>query len=187
MKAVVFLATVLAGVLLPAAGEGTEEKGVTLKAGDKAPEFEITSLNRDNNAAQNVKLADFKEKKNVLVAFYPKPFSPGCTTQLCGYRDDLEMFIKTDTEAIAVSMDTQAEIDRFKKEKAFRFYAGADPEGKIVKAYGVPIASSPKGNYAKRAVFLIDKTGVIRYVDMNYNVTQSKAALYEAIKKLANP
>lgn len=161
-----------------------EDNPVGLKVGDKAPDFEIAKAGQDAAASPAMKLSEFQGKKNVLVTFFPKPFTPGCTTQLCGYRDDFARFEQADTEIVAVSVDPQAENDRFKKEKQFAFHLVGDPEAKIVKSYGVPLIDLPAGHLAKRSVFLIDKTGVIRYIDPSYDVEKGKGPLYDALVKL---
>jgi peroxiredoxin len=166
-------------VELTALGQGTE-----LRVGDKAPDFEIVKAGQEKEGSPALKLSDFMGKKNVLVAFFPKAFSPGCTTQLCGYRDDFARFQSAETDIVGVSVDPQSEAERFKKEKGFPFQVVGDPDAKIVKAYGVPLVDLPVGHVAKRSAFLIDKTGVIRYIDLAYDVTAGKDPLYAAIKKL---
>jgi thioredoxin-dependent peroxiredoxin len=132
-----------------------------------------------------LKLSDLKGKKNVLVAFYPKAFTPGCTAEMCGFRDDFARFQSADTEVVAVSVDVQSESDRFRKEKQLQFHVVGDPEKKIVNAYGVPLFEVPEiGTLAKRSVFLVDKKGKIRYIDPAYDVKAGKDALYGAIEKV---
>ena len=150
-----------------------------LQIGDKAPDFQIPAAD-----GKPLKVSDFKGKKNVLVAFYPKAFTPGCTTEMCGFRDDFSRFQNADTEVIAVSVDVQTESDRFKKEKQLQFHVVGDPEKKIVNAYGVPLFQAPVGEVAKRSVFLIDKKGKVRYIDPAYDVKTGKDKLYEAIEQL---
>jgi peroxiredoxin Q/BCP len=154
------------------------------QVGDKAPDFVILKAGEEKEGAPALKVSDLIGKKNVLVAFFPKAFTPGCTTQLCGYRDDFARFQSADTDIVAVSVDPQAEGDRFKSEKAFPFHVVGDPDAKIVKEYGVPLVDLPAGHVAKRSVFLIDKAGVIRYIDPAYDVTAGKDPLYDALKKV---
>lgn len=161
-----------------------EGKAAGLKVGDKAPDFEIVKAGQEKEGAPALKLSDLKGKKNVLVAFYPKAFTPGCTAEMCGFRDDFARFRSADTEVVAVSVDPQSESDRFKQEKGFPFHVVGDPEKKIVTAYGVPLIDLPVGQVAKRSVFLIDKTGAIRYIDPAYDVSAGKDALYAAIEKI---
>ena len=174
--AAIALSVVLCCVCLPShAGDAP----VALKVGDKAPDFQITTAGE-----KPLKLSDFKGKKNVLIAFYPKAFTPGCTTEMCGFRDDFSRLQNADTEVVAVSVDVQTESDRFKKEEQLQFHVVGDPEKKIVNAYGVPLFQAPVGEVAKRSVFLIDKKGRVRYIDAAYDVNKGKDKLYEAIDHL---
>lgn len=161
-----------------------EGKAAGLKIGDKAPDFEIVKAGQEKEGAPALKLSDLKRKKNVLVAFYPKAFTPGCTAEMCGFRDDFARFRSADTEVVAVSVDPQSESDRFKQEKGFPFHVVGDPEKKIVTAYGVPLVDLPVGQVAKRSVFLIDKTSTIRYIDPAYDVSAGKDALYAALERI---
>lgn len=176
------IAVLLACCWTPAAP--AEGKAAGLKIGDKAPDFEIVKAGQEKEGAPALKLSDLKGKKNVLVAFYPKAFTPGCTAEMCGFRDDFARFQSADTEVVAVSVAPQSESDRFKQEKGFPFHVVGDLEKKIVTAYGVPLVDLPVGQVAKRSVFLIGKTGTIRYIDPAYDVSASKDALYAALKQI---
>lgn len=178
MKSIVVLCMALPWVV------GAAAKEVVLKVGDEAPDFQVVAKGKDPALANGLKLSDFQGKGGVLVAFFPKAFTPGCTTQLCGYRDDFSMFQDANVEVIAVSVDEQAEDDRFKAEKKFPFYVVGDPEREIVGAYGVPLMEAAGNKLAKRSVFLVDKAGVIQYIDRSYSVTEGKKPLYDAIAKL---
>ncbi len=164
--------------------KGEEEMSKeSLQVGDIAPDVEFVAGYDSNGNAVLKKLSDFQGKKNVLVAFYPKAFTSGCTKQLCGYRDDIEDLKTHDLEIIAVSADEQSESDRFKEHHQYPFVVVGDSEKKIINAFKVPV--SPSGN-ATRSVFLIDKKGKIAYIDLSYKVEEGKAPLYEAIKNLGN-
>lgn len=152
-----------------------------LGVGVVAPDFEFVSGKTPEGKPIKSKLSDFRGKKNVLVAFYPKAFTPGCTKQLCGYRDDFEELSKLNLQIIAVSADNQEASDKFKEHYNYPFPVVGDPEHKIIEAYHVPTSSS--GN-ATRSVFLVDKQGRISYIDKSYHVDNGKEPLYEALKKL---
>ncbi|HOJ32317.1 MAG TPA: peroxiredoxin [Candidatus Hydrogenedentes bacterium] len=152
-----------------------------LDVGMVAPDFEFVSGKNPEGKPIKSKLSDFRGKKNVLVAFYPKAFTPGCTKQLCGYRDDFEELSKLNLQIIAVSADNQEDSDKFKEHYNYPFPVVGDPEHKIIEAYNVPTSSS--GN-ATRCVFLVDKQGRISYIDKSYQVDNEKEPLYEALKKL---
>ncbi len=157
-----------------------EEKGTPLKIGDKAPDFVI-----GGTADKPLRLSDLVGKKNALIAFYPKAYTPVCTSEMCGFRDDFSRFRDVDTEVVAVSLDKQAKSDQFKHDKELPFNVLGDPEGKIVRAFGVSIIHVPiVGKAAKRSVFLVDKRGVIRYVDADYSIKSGKDGLYKAMEAL---
>lgn len=118
----------------------------------------------------------------MLVAFYPKAFTPGCTKEMCGYRDDFEKLQSQELAIVAVSVDKQTESDRFKGEYKLPFSVVGDPKGEIVAAYCV---KRMMGLFANREVFLVDKEGVIRYVDKAYDVVKGLDPLYKAIAGLA--
>ena len=174
--------------LTPVSAEDVVEEDVTLEKGDEAPDFALPEwsdeeLERAREEGEELpkKLSDFRGEKNVLVAFYPRAFTAGCTAQLCGYRDEFELFVSADTEVIAISMDEQEESDLFREEYELPFYVLGDEEGAIVDAYGVPRLDRDGNVFSSRSVFLVDKQGVIRYIDLEYGVEEGLAPLYEAM------
>src|SRR5690606_30497293 len=122
MKAVLIgacLLTLASIVARPAeAEEADDPANEKLKVGDEAPDFAFPD---PENPDKTVKLSELKGKKNVVLAFYPKAFTGGCTKQLCGYRDDFSKFEAADTMVVAVSADDQDESTRFKKEHKMPF------------------------------------------------------------------
>lgn len=180
MRRIMLTAASCAGVVWAAVMGGqrtVQAADVELKVGDKAPDFAIPGPE-----GKDKHLSDYKGKKNVLVAFYPKAFTPGCTKEMCGYRDDFSKLQDQDVAVVAVSVDQQAESDRFKGEYKLPFSVVGDPDGKIVNAYGV---KRVMGTLANREVFLVDKEGVIRYKDEAYDVVKGVDSLYKAIAELA--
>ena len=116
----------------------------TVEVGSEAPDFEM----RDHEG-QMVKLSDFRGTKNVLLAFYPDAFSPGC-----------------DLEVLGVSVDPVWSLKAWKSLQKFvnRFLSDFWPHGAVSQAYG---AFSDKFGVSLRHAFLIDKQGVVRYVERN--------------------
>lgn len=155
-----------------------------LKVGDPAPDVVLIPETKGEDTSNPVKLSDFAGKKNVLLAFYPKAFTPGCTKQMCGYRDDMARFKQGETEVFAVSGDQQAESDRFKEEHQLPYAVIGDAEGAIAKAFAVPHVERNGVAYLQRSVFLIDKAGRIRYINLDYNVGRDAEPLFEAIEEL---
>jgi peroxiredoxin Q/BCP len=126
------------------------------KAGDIAPLF--TGQNQDG---KTVNLADFTGKKIVLLYFYPKDNTPGCTKEACGFRDRMGELQKDNVEVIGVSFDSAASHKEFIAQYNLNFTLLADPDGKIADAYGVRMEGK---NMAKRISFLIGTDGKIVHV-----------------------
>lgn len=152
---------------------------MTIDVGDKAPDF---SLPTDGGGTASLK--SLKGKKVVLY-FYPKDDTPGCTTEACGFRDALPDFSKTGAEIIGVSKDSVARHDKFKAKYDLPFPLIADEAGTLCEAYGV---WQEKKNYGKtymgivRSTFLIDEKGVIAAVWRNLRVKGHVEKVLEAAR-----
>jgi len=155
----------------------------TLTPGDPAPDFELPETGEAGAKAPE-KLSGYQGRKNVVVAFYPRVFTPGCTKQMCGYRDDFAKFQERDAEIIAISVDPQSESDRFKKEHKFPFAVVGDEDGHLRKAYGVPAMEWQDQRLAQRSVFLVDKKGVVRYADLKYDIAKGQDALLAKLDEI---
>lgn len=160
-----------------------QETATTLKVGDTAPDFDIPE--QKSLEGEPKKLSELKGKKNVLVAFYPKADTPGCTKQMCGYRDDISTLESADTQVIAISVDQQMDSEKFQEKYKLPFPIVGDPQGKTIEAYGVPLKEYSGNKFAQRSVFLVDKEGKIRYIDLDYKVAEDKDALYKEIKSIS--
>jgi peroxiredoxin Q/BCP len=156
--------------------------GNELKAGDKAPEFTATAVGGKFGDGAKVSLADFAGQ-TVVLYFYPKDDTPGCTTQACSLRDAWPEF---DGAAVVfgVSPDSAASHAKFIKKHALPFPLLADDEKKIVGAYGVWVEKSMYGiKYmgTERSTFVIGGDGklkaVLRKVKPAEHVALLKAAL----------
>jgi peroxiredoxin Q/BCP len=108
-----------------------KEIELKLKAGDKAPDFSTAT-----NGGGNVSLADYKGK-NVILYFYPKDDTPGCTKEACAFRDDFAAFKKKGAVVLGVSTDPVKAHDKFVEKFKLPFTLLADVDKKIVEAYGV--------------------------------------------------
>jgi len=132
-----------------------------LSVGSKAPEFTTTDQN-----GKTVKLKDFKGKKVVLY-FYPKDDTPGCTVEACSFRDNLPEFEKLNATVLGVSTDGEASHRKFADKFELPFTLLADTDKSIVNAYG---AWGEKKNYGKtymgthRITYVIDEKGKIEAV-----------------------
>ena len=153
-----------------------------LKVGDAAPDFSVPEQKAVPDAPK--KLSDLKGKKNVLIAFYPKADTPGCTKQMCGYRDDMQSIQSANTAVIAVSVDQQMDSDAFQSKNKLPFAVVGDPQHKIVESYGVPLKDVSGQKFAQRSVFLVDKEGKVAYIDIDYKMPDDKDELYKQMKAL---
>lgn len=126
------------------------------KIGEIAPDFTLN--NQDGNP---VSLSDFHGKSNVVLFFYPKDFSPGCTAQACSFRDNYEDFTDMDAVVIGVSSDSVESHKRFLDKHLLPFTLLSDPKGKIRSLYG---STKAFGLLPGRYTFIIDKSRVIRHI-----------------------
>lgn len=100
--------------------------------------------------------------RNVVLYFYPKDDTPGCTTQACGFRDQYEEFLELGAEVVGVSSDSEASHQKFSQKHRLPFPLLADESGAVRKLYEVPRALL--GLLPGRVTFVIDKAGIIRYI-----------------------
>lgn len=129
--------------------------------GDPAPEFEALT-----DAGQSIKLSDYKGK-NVVLYFYPRADTPGCTKEACGFRDDFSVYKKKGVVVLGVSPDTVKKQSNFKNKFELPFTLIADDEHKVSELYGVWGLKKFMGREYEgvhRITFLIDKDGVIKDV-----------------------
>ena len=129
--------------------------GTGLRAGDRAPDFTL-----EDQDGRPVSLADFRGKRNVVVYFYPKDDTPGCTREACAFRDDYEAFQEAGAEVLGISSDTSESHRRFAAKHRLPFRLLADPGGKVRAAFGVPRTA---GLLPGRVTYVIDREGVIRH------------------------
>ena len=154
---------------------------MALSVGDKAPSF---TMKTDGNG--KVSLASLKGK-NIVLYFYPKDDTSGCTAEACGFRDDQSAFNKLDAVVIGVSRDSVASHDKFKKKYDLTFQLGSDDTGKVTEDYGVWVEKSMYGKKymgIERSTFLIDGKGVIRALWRKVKVPGHVDEVKQAIKAL---
>jgi thioredoxin-dependent peroxiredoxin len=151
-----------------------------LKEGNKAPDF--TAIDQDGN---KVKLSSFRSKKNVVLYFYPKDMTPGCTTQACDFRDQYKNF--KDTTLMGVSLDSVERHQKFIEKYNLPFTLLADIDKKLVQKYGV---WQEKKLYGKtymgivRTTFIIDKTGTLRKIFPKVKVKTHIEEVLSALKEI---
>lgn len=132
------------------------------KIGSMAPAFSLRNQN-----GEVVSLKEFSGKKNILLYFYPKASTPGCTVQACGIRDTREAFAKLDTVVLGVSPDAPGKLKKFIDKYDLNFDLLADEDHAIAEVYGVWALKKFMGKEYMgivRTSFLIDKEGRLRYV-----------------------
>jgi peroxiredoxin Q/BCP len=145
-----------------------------IKVGDQAPDFTLPS-----SAGTTISLKNFVGKKPVVLYFYPKDNTPGCTKEACTFRDSYEVFRELGAEVIGVSSDSVSSHQQFSTQYMLPFQLLSDPEEKIRKLYGVP---ATLGILPGRVTYIIDRQGVVRHIfnsQLNF-----KAHVDEAIKAL---
>lgn len=149
-----------------------------LTAGDKAPMFEGVNQN-----GQKISLNDFKGKKLILY-FYPKDNTPGCTAEACNLNDNYEMWIKKGYEVIGVSPDNEKSHLKFVEKFGLKFNLIADTENKILDAYG---AWGEKSMYGKkymgvlRTTYIINENGIIEAVFDKVDTKNHSKQIIEAL------
>src|SRR5437879_4256686 len=177
MKTHLFRALPLLAVgFLAAASLGLAKAAEAPKAGDKAPLIE----GKDQDG-KTWKLEDAVGKKVVLLYFYPKDDTPGCTKEACGFRDRMEDLKKDKVEVIGVSFDSAESHQKFITKYNLNFPLLADTDGKIADAYGVKM---PEKNMARRVSFLIGLDGKIAHVTDNRDADTHLSEMKEAVEKL---
>lgn len=132
-------------------------KSPTPKTGDRAPDF--TLPDHHGNA---VKLSDFLGKKPVILAFYPRASTPGCTQEITAYGREIAKFEAAGAQVLGISLDTQERNRKFAEQAGANFPLLCDTEKRVAKAYGVLHFTHL---FANRVTFVIDKDGIIRHID----------------------
>ncbi len=146
-----------------------------------APDFTATG-----DGDSQVTLSALRGQK-VIVYFYPKDLTPGCTTQACAFRDLLPDFHQANAVVLGVSRDSPARHDKFKAKHDLNFALLADEDGHLCHAYGVWVE---KKNYGRsymgieRSTFLIDEAGVIRQIWRKVRVKGHVEAVLAATRQL---
>lgn len=134
-----------------------------LAVGEQAPDF--TALDEDGNT---VRLADFRNNRNVVLVFYPGNDTPGCNKQLCSIRDDWSAFVDSDTQVFGVNPAAAESHRSFSDKFSFPFPLIADTDGAVVRAYGC----RGLGGITTRTVYVIDKEGTIVFAQRGMPSTQ---------------
>jgi len=144
---------------------------MTLAVGTDAPTFTAKDTN-----GNTVSLSDFAGK-TVVLYFYPKDDTPGCTKQACSFRDAQPDYQNKDIIVLGVSKDDEASHQQFTQKYNLNFPLLADTDGSIIKAYDVD-----GGGYAKRVTYVIDPQGKIAHIDSAVNTATHASDVLTALR-----
>lgn len=154
---------------------------MSLNVGDKAPDFNLPT-----DGGGTLALKDLKGKKVVLY-FYPKDDTPGCTTEAQAFRDAVKDFEKAGAVIVGASRDSVARHDKFKTKYDLPFQLVSDEDGTLCESYGVWVEKNMYGRKymgIQRATFLIDEKGVIRHIWPKVKVKEHADDVLAKIKDL---
>ena len=133
-----------------------------LQLGDQAPDFTLRTTTGDT-----FRLSEQRGQRAIVLYFYPKDDTPGCTAEACSFRDQYQDFQDLGAEVVGVSSDSEASHQRFTQKHRLPFPLLADDGGQVRKLYQVPRALL--GILPGRVTFVIDKEGAIRYIFNSMN------------------
>jgi peroxiredoxin Q/BCP len=147
-----------------------------LKVGDTAPVFSLL-----DEHGLPVSLKDYLGKKVIVLYFYPKDFTPGCTAEACSFRDNYKPIEDKGAEVIGVSVDSVESHSKFSEKYNLPFAILSDKNKEVAEAYGV---LGVGGFLAKRVTFIINKDGKITHIFPKVNVKQHSEEILKALEKL---
>lgn len=137
----------------------------TLKVGDTAPEFTLSNQN-----GEPVSLSSYRNKQNVVLFFYPKDETPGCTAEACKFRDEYEAFTDLGAEVIGISGDGESSHKSFADNHRLPYQLLSDSGNKVRKAYGI---QNTFFLIPGRTTFVIDKQGLVKHIfNSQFNAEQ---------------
>lgn len=151
--------------------------------GNLAPQFSLL-----NQRGEKVSLKDFKGKKNVVLYFYPRANTPGCTVQACGIRDYKKEFDALDAVVLGVSPDSVKKLQNFEEKQALNFDLLADEDHEIAEKYGVWALKKFMGRESMgilRTTFVIAKDGKLKHIMSKVNTKSHHDDVVDLLKMLA--
>ena len=154
---------------------------MTLSVGDTAPDFTLPT-----DGGGEITLSALRGKP-VIIYFYPKDDTPGCTKEACGFRDQMPDFSAANATIIGISKDTVAKHDKFKTKYELNFPLASDAEGTVTESYGAWVEKNMYGKKymgIERSTFLIDGDGVLKGVWRKVKVPGHVDAVLSALKEI---
>jgi thioredoxin-dependent peroxiredoxin len=148
-----------------------------IRVGDKAPDFTLPS-----QAGEPVQLSGRLGERTVVLYFYPKDETPGCTKEACAFRDSYEVFTEAGAEVIGVSSDSVDKHAAFSGHHQLPFTLLSDEGGQARKSYGVP---STLGLLPGRVTYVIDRAGIVRHIfSSQTNIGRHVSDALDVVRKL---
>jgi len=149
-----------------------------VKVGDKAPEFTLP-----DQTGTMANLKDFVGSKIIVLYFYPKDFSRGCTAEACAFRDSYDVFVEACAQVIGVSSQSVESHGKFAMVNKLPFILLSDEDGKIRELYG---ASSTLGLLPGRVTYVIDRKGIVRHIfSSQLNTTKHVEEALRIVKEIS--
>jgi peroxiredoxin Q/BCP len=147
---------------------------MTLALGDRAPDFTLPDA-----GGKSISLHDLEGKGPIVVFFYPKDDTPGCTVEACSFRDRFDAFVQAGAAVVGISSDPPESHGRFAQKHGLPMTLLSDVDGKVRAAWGV---KATLGLFPGRATFVLDKGGIVRHVFVSQlragaHVTESLAVV----------
>jgi len=156
---------------------GTSAVAAELKVGDKAPPFSLVGTDGKTHS-----LADFKGKQAVVLAWFPKADTPGCTAECKSLRENSASLKSLNVAYFTISVDKPQDNKKFAEKLGLDYPILSDPDKSVAQAYGVLLP--PRANFATRWTFYIDKDGTIREIDKKIRTKQAGEDVAEKVKSL---
>lgn len=150
-----------------------------LQAGDNAPKFSLPDQD-----GEQINLTDFQGQR-VLIYFYPKAMTPGCTTQACGLRDNMDALKKAGVDVLGISTDKPEKLARFVEKEVLNFTLLADENHQVCEQFGVWGQKTFMGKTydgIHRISFLLDCDGKVEKVFANFNISEHHDIILEYLK-----
>jgi thioredoxin-dependent peroxiredoxin len=150
-----------------------------LKVGSKIPQFVLPD--QDGN---NININDLTGKSNLVIYFYPKDDTPGCTAEACSFRDQFVDFKETGAEVIGISSDSVASHKKFAEKHNLPFRLLSDVNKQVRKAFGVP--GDMLGLFPGRVTYVVDKQGIVRHIfNSQFNAAKHVEEAIGVLKQLS--